>query len=301
MKNRLLAEGKLLGLTALIFLISTMFLVSCGGGGGGSGPGVTETINKDNVKEIIERINAFVIGEDTAGNFGELLTPEYVCPDGGNVTTQGGFSSPPAVGDTLTVTYDNCQEPGVIRNGSVTITIKDVSASFDGTPTPPYNVTIAYVYNDLSTGDVNLGLIDTTNGDMTLSFSEDLAGNTGLIMQGNSRTVQYENVVETLSDFYMELNYNYNTGDNSLNMNATLDSTLIGDPVSFITTTPFTGNDNIGTGNPTAGVLHITTSVDNSQALLTALPDGVSLEIRVDADGNGAYEYVDSILWSDLE
>ncbi|MDX1701999.1 MAG: hypothetical protein R3250_15340 [Melioribacteraceae bacterium] len=41
--------------------------------------------------------------------------------------------------------------------------------------------------------------------------------------------------------------------------------------------TPFTGNDNIGTGNPTAGVLHVTTTVDNSQARLPALADAVSL------------------------
>lgn len=38
--------------------------------------------------------------------------------------------------------------------------------------------------------------------------------------------------------------------------------------------------------------------VDNSQARLTALADAVSLEI--DGDGDGVYEYVDSILWSDL-
>ena len=41
--------------------------------------------------------------------------------------------------------------------------------------------------------------------------------------------------------------------------------------------TLFTGNDNIGTGNPTAGVLHVTTTVDNSQARLPALADAVSL------------------------
>lgn len=49
--------------------------------------------------------------------------------------------------------------------------------------------------------------------------------------------------------------------------------------------TPFTGNDNIGTGNPTAGVLQVTTTVDNSQARLTALADAVSLEIDGDGDG----------------
>ena len=52
--------------------------------------------------------------------------------------------------------------------------------------------------------------------------------------------------------------------------------------------------------NPTAGVLHVTSNIDNSQALLTALADGVSLQVEVDADGDGEYEYVDLIPWLDL-
>jgi hypothetical protein len=161
-------------------------------------------------------------------------------------------------------------------------------------------LTIDLVFNDLSSEDVNLGLVSTSNGDIAISIREDLTGNMSIMIQGNSLTQQWEGEVETLSDYLIELTTNWNTGDFSLDLNGNLDSTMIGDPVSFITTTLFTGNDNIGTGEPIAGVLHVTTSIDNSQALLTALADGVSLETKVDADGDGDYELVFLTPWAEL-
>ena len=259
-------------------------------------PGGIGTINQDNIKEITHRILDFAfLGEGFLGQFGDLQITDYNCQDGGNVTTTGSISTPPTVNDTITVTYNNCQEFGVITDGTMTMTITQASDNFDGTP--PYNLTIDLVFNDLSSEDVNLGLVSTSNGDIAISIREDLTGNMSIMIQGNSLTQQWEGEVETLSDYLIELTTNWNTGDFSLDLNGNLDSTMIGDPVSFITTTLFTGNDSME--NPTAGVLHVT-NIDNSQALLTALADGVSLQVEVDADGDGEYEYVDLIPWLDL-
>jgi len=338
MKIRLLSEDKLFGLVAFLFLISAMLLVSCGGGGGGStpvdndndgynssvdcndndpaiNPGVNEicgngidedcsgadlicpggtgTINQDNIGEITQGINAFVSLGD---NFDLMITDPFC--EVGDATTTGSISDPPAVNDTVTVTYNNCQEFGVITNGTTTMTITEVSGDINGNP--PHSLTIHLMYNDLSSEDVNLGLVSTSSADMYISISEDGMGNFSSVYQGNLLTQKWDDEVVTLSDFLMELTYNMNTGDHRLNMFGDLDSTLIGGPVSFNTTTPFTGNEFIGNGDPTAGVLHVTTSIDNSQALITALPDGVNLQIMVDSDGDGNYEYVDLIPWSNL-
>jgi CheY-specific phosphatase CheX len=260
-------------------------------------PGGIGTVNQDNIKEITERILAFAfLGEGFLGNLEDLQITDHACLDGGNVATTGSINDPPTLNDTITVTYNNCQEFGVITDGTMTMTITQVSANFDGTP--PYNLTIDIEYNDLSSEDVNLGLVSITSGDMAISVSEDIAGKMSVMIQGNSLTQQSEDEVETLSDYLIELTYNWITGDQSLDLNGTLDSTLIGDPVSYNTTTLFTGNDSME--NPTAGVLHVTSNIDNSQALLTALADGVSLQVEVDADGDGEYEYVDLIPWLDL-
>jgi hypothetical protein len=301
MKNRLSIAAKF---TSLFFILAFGIVSIVGSGGGGSGHGgdgvtPTGTINKDNIIEIIHGINPYASLGDGSDFLADLEITDHACVDGGDVTTAGTISDPPAVSDTMTVTYNNCQEFGVITNGTVTITITQISGNPGGGP--PYSATIHIVYNDLSSEDVNLGLVSTSSADMAISISEDLAGNFSIMIQGDSLTQQWDNEVETLSDFLIESTYNQNTFDFSLDLNGDLDSTLIGFPVSFNTTTLFTGNDNGVTDNPTAGVLHITTSIDNSQALLTALADGVSLEISVDADGDGNYEYVDSISWADLD
>jgi hypothetical protein len=70
--------------------------------------------------------------------------------------------------------------------------------------------------------------------------------------------------------------------------------------VTFATTTLFTGKENVAGGEPTAGELHITNSIDNSQALLIAREDGTGLEIKVDADGDGDYEFEDFISYDNL-
>jgi CheY-specific phosphatase CheX len=300
MKNKLTIAARYISLF-FILAFGVVSIVGSGGssghGGDGAPPGTT--INEDNIEEITHRIlDLAFLGEGFEDEFGDLQIPEGDCLDGGTITSTGNISDPPAVDDTTTVTYNNCQEFGVITDGTMTLTITQVSDNFDGTP--PYNLNIDIVLNDLSSEDVDLGLVSTTNGDMAIFFSENLAGDMSIMMQGNSLTLQWDAEFETLSDFLIELTTNWITGDYSLDLNGTIDSTLIGGAVSFNTTTNFTGNDNIGTGEPTAGVLHVTSSIDNSQALLTALADGVSLETKVDADGDGEYELVFLTPWAEL-
>jgi len=303
MKNKLSIAVKSISIL-FVFALGVVSIIGSGGGGSGHGTATTTTttlpggasfINQDNIGDITNGINAFVSLGDNINTPEDLLgTP--ICEAGG-VTTTGSISNPPVVGQTITVTYNACQEFGVIMDGTMTMTITDVSGDISGNP--PHSLTIRLVYNNLTSEDVNSGLVSTGSADMSITLSEDLAGNFSIIMQGDL-TEQSAGEVVTFSDFLMELTYNMNSGAHSLNLIGDLDSTLIGGTVSFNTITPFTGNEFIGNGDPTAGVLHVTNSIDSSQARITALPDGLSLKIEVDADGDGNYEYVDLIPWSEL-
>lgn len=302
MKNRFSVAVRYISL----FFIVAFGVVSIVGSGGSSGHGGDDgdgdlpsmTINQDNIVEIAQSIiDSTLIGEGFVEEFGDLQIPEGACADSGTITSVGSISDPPAVDDTITVTFNDCQEFGDITDGTITLTIKEVSADFDGTP--PYNLKVEIVFNNLSSEDIDLGLVATVNGDMTITISNDGAGELRVRIEGNSLTTQWDGEVETLSDLLIELVDNSSTGDFSKDLNGTISSTLLGGSVTFNTTTLFSGNENIG-GEPTAGVLHITNSIDNSQALLSAKDDGSGLVIKVDADGDGEYEFEDFISYDNL-
>ena len=91
------------------------------------------------------------------------------------------------------------------------------------------------------------------------------------------------------------------SGDYSIDIAGTIDSTILGGSVTFITEQPFVGNDFNVSDEPTEGVLLMTSNFDNSQARLTAQPDGVNVMIEVDADGDGVFEETVMTTWDNLD
>jgi hypothetical protein len=297
MKKRLSVAARYISLV-FILTFGVISIIGSGGGGGGGGGG-TAIINEDNIRDIAQGIiDSTLIGDGFLEEFGDLQIPEGACEDDGTITTLGSIGDPPEVDDTITVTFNDCQEFGVITNGIMTVTIKEVSADFDGTP--PYNLSVEILLINLSSEDIDLGLVATVTGDMTITISEDGAGELRVKIEGDSLTTQWDGEVETLSDFLFEMVDNSSTLDFSKDLNGTIGSTLLGGSVTFATTTLFTGKENVAGGEPTAGELHITNSIDNSQALLIAREDGTGLEIKVDADGDGDYEFEDFISYDNL-
>jgi hypothetical protein len=109
-----------------------------------------------------------------------------------------------------------------------------------------------------------------------------------------------EGTIETLTNYEFVIASNYISGDISYDLRGTMESTLIDGSVSFDSTTVFAGNVNIS-DNPTSGVLLLTTSIDNSKAILTVQNDGLNVLIEVDANGDDIYEISYTRLWSELE
>lgn len=220
------------------------------------------------------------------------------CNGGGTVTISGEVADPSlnilTTGDTFSAVFSNCSEAGSIISGSFGMTI---NATFDGTP--PFNLDVSVRMTGFSVTEPGLNF--SSDGDMRLVLTEDGIGNFGATFSGNSLTVSEGGQTNTLSSYNYVLTGNDSSGSYSIDIAGTIDSTMLGGSVTFITVQPFAGNDLIGTGEPTEGVLLMTSDFDGSQARLTAQPDGINVMIEVDADGDGIFEETIMTTWATLD
>jgi hypothetical protein len=226
------------------------------------------------------------------------ISETYSCAQSGSYRVTGSLSNPGTitVGDTLTVAFTSCSDGEVVLGGSMSYTITQVSAEFDGYP--PYTLGVDVDYHNFS---VRVGgTTTTTSGDISLLLEEDSSGNTNLQHFGNSLTNTLEGHTHKLTNYAYDFQYD-SSGTYSISLQGTLASTKINGSVSYTTITPFTGNDFGVTVNPTAGELHITTSADDSQAWIIALSDGVNVQIDIDTDGDNLVDDTVITTWTELE
>jgi hypothetical protein len=228
---------------------------------------------------------------------GVLITDVWPCTTGqvnisGNVAVSGELNS----GDSLTLTFVNCNDGGVVLTGSMTITFTQISAGFDGNPPFTLGITIQLTnFTANESGQVIVG-----NGDMSMLMAEDSSGNETFQLSGNSLSATSGGYSEILTSYAYNFQFSA-SGAYSVTMQGTLASTQINGSVSYTTITPFTGNDFVGTGNPTAGELHITTSADSSQAWLIAQSDGTNVVIDIDTDGDNVVDNTVNTTWTEME
>jgi len=229
---------------------------------------------------------------------GVVVSETIACTDGGSYTIEADVSDPnlSSVGDSYDLTFYSCAEMGVVLNGSMRFTITELSGDL---VTPPYVLGVRVVLTAFSVNDGTV--VITSNGDMNIRLSENLAGDMGLVLSGNSLTATVGSISETISNYLYDVTGNDTSGAFSFDIQGTFASTEIGGSVSFVTNPPFTGNDFVGGGNPTAGVMLITTSIDSSRARVSAQPSGYDVLIEVDHDGDGLYETTIMTTWAALE
>ena len=328
-------------LTIPVLALSVLLMTACGGGGGGSDDttptGVSITTSNavliaskvidsvslvQDISDSVDLVTGVAIdssGRDftysdlvlwllaqnrqTAGLSGTetvtgVVIPEttYAC-ETGTYTVSGDVSNPdvPTVGDTLTYTFYDCAISGIVFNGGMTFTITELS----GSPSvSPYTLGVDIIMDNLSIS--SGGLSETSDGDMGILLTEDESGNEILTLSGNSFSATAGTQYETLTSYRYELSRDAD-GGYSIALNGTYGSDAIGGSVAFDTVTPFTGDTNVGDGNPTAGVLHIAAISNSSQERLTAQPDGSTVLIEVDANGDGIYEEVITTSWAALD
>jgi hypothetical protein len=207
-----------------------------------------------------------------------------------------------SVGDTATFTFNNCTyDSELIVNGTIGITLTQISEDFTGTP--PYELGLDTVLTDFMVD--NQDSIYTSNGDLSMLFTKNESSDTTALLSGTSISVSVgsasKNNSLTLSNYLIDLNDN-SSGDYTVSLQGTIELVIpfanVG--ASFTTINSFTGNHNIGSGDPTAGELHLT-GADDSQAWIIAQPDGVNIQIDIDMDGDDAVDATVMTTWAELQ
>ena len=201
------------------------------------------------------------------------------------------------VGDVLTMAFNNCMEPttatenGSTTNGSMAFAITSANGPLElgaatGTALNPFSAEFTLTFSYFTSKDNVTNLTDSINGDISFMTSDNGTNTTGT-MSGTSLRMDSSADGAFLMTYYSisftEANVPTTTTPYSFSVNMTIASTVANGSVTVATTTPFTGQ---GDGDPTAGVMVIT-GANNSTLTLTALPDGITVQMVVDEDGAG--------------
>jgi len=261
-------------------------------------PAGTEFNYSDFFVQQLKRLPALALSSSDVSVTGITIDPTREDCDFGTMTTSGEVTdlNVLTVGDVITIKFNRCELDGIILNGTMSMTITGLSDNFDFTPPYALGVDVVLTVFSVEAG----GQSASADGDMSMLLTENANGDETLGLTGNSLTAWGGGKVETLTNYHYDLSWEA-VGFYSFELQGTLASTVIGGSVSFSSTTPFTGNEIEFDGNPTSGVLWITTSADASQALFSAQFNGIDVFIEVDADGDGNYETLIPITWVELE
>lgn len=225
---------------------------------------------------------------------------DFVGGTSGSVTGSGTVSDLDAttVGDSISVDFNNCVVDGIVLNGVMSLVVTMVTPGFDS-GILPYTVGVDTVLSAFSANDA--GFIVTGDGDMSMLLGASAMGDFTTELSGSSLLASAAGDAEQMTNYQFDITGNDLSGDYSVDLIGTIATTQIGGSVSFATTAPFVGNEFFGAGDPTAGEMQITTSADTSQARVTALSDGINIEIEVDADGDSLYESTLMTTWTALQ
>lgn len=207
-----------------------------------------------------------------------------------------------SAGDTVSFSFGNCTyDSDLIINGTIGITLTQITEGFTGTP--PYELGMLTELTDFQVE--NQGTAFTSNGDLSMLINENVYGERAAQINGALMSISFgsasKNNSLTLSDYLIELEEN-DTQDYSVSSQGTIEIAIpfVSINASFTTITPFTGNYDVSAGNPTAGELHLTGAL-GSQAWVIAQPDGVNIQIDIDADGDGVVEDTIMTNWTELQ
>jgi hypothetical protein len=207
-----------------------------------------------------------------------------------------------SVGDTASFSFDNCTyNSELILDGMIGITLTQVSEGFTGTP--PFELDMDTVLTDFKVD--YQGSVFVSNGALSMLINKYVSNDTTAHLSGTSMDVALHSSSDsdflTLSNFDIELKES-STEDYSISQQGRIKIAIPFSSLNafFTTLTPFTGNYNIGSGNPTAGELHLTGAL-GSQAWVIAQSDGVNIRINIDVIGNGLVDVTLMTTWTELQ
>ena len=224
------------------------------------------------------------------------------CPGGGTLAVtlrdvNGNQSIDP--GDSATIVGARCYFEGSMVNGTITMVVNSMSGNLNS---DVYRLNLGMVFSNLVA--TNGSNSDTLNGGLTLAIQSNgfnnsvttLTAPNSLTMAGNYGGVAYSRVLSgysstitispTASGFSESTIYNGTLSSNSFNAQTVVASTV----------TPFVRTNLLGYAASGQVVL---TGADGSRVRITA-QNVSTVQIELDADGNGVYELATTRAWSSL-
>jgi hypothetical protein len=294
----------------LAALSSVLLAAACGGD---DAPAVPSSVNPTNAQQVAEVVGVFdlltgltgLVGFDSGGGPAPTSAGGGVFPTDTESCTEGGTATwtiddqPPmevvSTGDVVYASFASCGEGGETINGSATIAFMDVTGDPDTDES--WNASVTMDVPSLSIDgpeeDFSLGC------NMTLSFMSDAVG-LELEMAG-SVSGTFTDPEGTMSAWLQGLLLR------AVHVEATTESAYSLDASAWhngelpgnytvLTVSDFVV---VGEGQPTSGVMLITAE-DGSQLRITALSDGLSVQLEVDADGDGTFEHTETTTWDAL-
>jgi hypothetical protein len=177
------------------------------------------------------------------------------------------------------------------------MTLSQISSSFNGIP--PFEIGFDLELESFSISQRGGDTI-ISNGDVILVVSNHGQDNIDVDLSGDEMDIESNGVLETLTDYNYILSYESND-DFSYTLSGTLTSARFDDTFTFSHITPFSGNNNVSSGFPSSGELHVIATSDNSQAYCIPQPDGINIQINIDMNGDAIIDETVMSTWSEFQ
>ena len=297
-------------------LVLSLGLAACGGGGGDSGTGTTP-INPVGDPLAITSANYLLAAHeglsagfsllnltDLAGaGFTTVLLPSgtYTCDNGvGTIsvsTVDADNNGVPSTGDTETLVMTGCQIDNAIFNG----TLGFAPTNWPTSVTYPYTRSLALTYSNVTiqSGTVATSANGTLGLDTTVRGVNDQTSHVTAASFRASATSATESFSRTLTNFVLDEVRTPSGASyvSAIMASGTVTSTALGGKsVAVATLVPFVGNTS--QTFPSSGQARVS-GLAGSQVRVTAL-DSTTLQLELDADGNGLYETLTTAPWSSM-
>lgn len=190
-------------------------------------------------------------------------------------------------GDVFVMSLINCNDGISTENGSLAFAITGLNGGAmggTGAPGAPLTASFTLTFSNFTSKDNASNLTDSINGDISFTTSDDGTNTTGTMFGTSLRmdsSVDGAFLMTSYNFSFTEANVPTLSTPFSFSVTMNIASVVANGSVTIATPTPFTGH---GSGDPTAGVMVIT-GANNSTLTLTALPDGLTVQMVVDDDG----------------
>lgn len=195
-----------------------------------------------------------------------------------------------STGDSVTLSASHCVSGGVSLDGSISMNGLIVSGD---QITPPYSLQFSLNTNGftVSAGGETVSI----RGAGTIAESSNDGVSSVSSFSGSGIEISTSGETLSLTDYQITETHNDATGAYTYAIDATISSTTLGGSVHVITDVALSG---VGAFDPDAGQIRCV-GADNSSVKLSVI-DSASVQLEVDADGDGIADNVYTESWTAL-